>query len=206
MRGAMPDPGAPHSSSKPFAPDQVAGDYEIKTELGRGGMGVVYRARQILLNRIVALKILTNDYGPDEVAQFLAEGQTVAGLHHPNILEIYEVGEIEGAPFFSMEFVESGSLADQLRTGPIDERDAALVSIGVARAVDYAHRKGVVHRNLKPANILLDPNDVPKIADFAIATSRDVGAAADVYSLGAILYEMLAGRPPFLSDAVSPAF
>jgi predicted Ser/Thr protein kinase len=246
---AMPDPNTPRPSSKPFAADQVVGDYEIKGELGRGGMGVVYRARQISLNRIVAVKMLTGHYGPDELARFLAEAETAAGLHHTNIVQIYEVGEIDGAPFFSMEFIESGSLADQLRTGPIEERAAVQVLIGVARALHFAHRNGVVHRDMKPANILLDPDDVPKVADFGIAkrltansaltqsgavigtptymapeqargTSRDVGAAADVYSLGAILYEMLAGRPPFLpddsetaltvrvitEDAVSPAF
>jgi hypothetical protein len=212
-------------------------------------MGVVYRARQITLNRIVALKMLTGHYGPDELARFLAEAETAAGLHHTNIIQVYEVGEMEGAPFFSMEYVESGSLADRLRSGPIEDREAAQLLISVARALHFAHRNGVVHRDMKPANILLDPEGVPKVADFGIAkrltansaltvsgavigtptymapeqakgTSRDVGAAADVYSLGAILYEMLAGRPPFLpedsetaltvrvitEDAVSPAF
>ena len=245
----MPKPDVPHPSSKPFEPGRVVSDYEIKGELGRGGMGVVYRARQISLNRIVALKMLTGHYGPEELTRFLAEAETAAGLHHTNIIQIYEVGEIDGAPFYAMEFIESGSLADQLRTGPIDERDAAQLLISVARALHFAHRNGVVHRDMKPANILLDPEDVPKVADFGIAkrltanssltlsgavigtptymapeqargTSRDVGAAADVYSLGAILYEMLAGRPPFLpednetaltvrvitEDAVSPAF
>jgi hypothetical protein len=212
-------------------------------------MGVVYGARQITLNRIVALKMLTGHYGPDELTRFLAEAETAAGLHHTNIIQVYEVGEMEGAPFFFMEYVESGSLADRLRSGPIEEREAAQLLISVARALHFAHRNGVVHRDMKPANILLDPEGVPKVADFGIAkrltansaltlsgavigtptymapeqakgTSRDVGAAADVYSLGAILYEMLAGRPPFLpddsetaltvrvitEDAVSPAF
>jgi hypothetical protein len=245
----MRDPNVPHPTSKSFAADTVVGDYEIKGELGRGGMGVVYRARQITLNRIVGLKMLTGHYGPDELTRFLAEAETAAGLHHTNIIQIYEVGEMEGAPFFSMEYVESGSLADRLRGGPIEERQAAQLLISVARALHFAHRNGVVHRDMKPANILLDPEGVPKVADFGIAkrltansaltlsgavigtptymapeqakgTSRDVGAAADVYSLGAILYEMLSGRPPFLpedsetaltvrvitEDAVSPAF
>src|ERR1700753_2429931 len=142
----MPDPNPPRPSSKPFTADQVVGDYEIKGELGRGGMGVVYRARQISLNRIVALKMLTGHYGPDELARFLAEAETAAGLHHTHIVQIYEVGEIDGAPLFSMEFIESAALAAQLRTGPIEERDAAQVLIGVARALHFAHRNGVVHR------------------------------------------------------------
>lgn len=212
-------------------------------------MGVVYRARQTKLNRIVGLKMLTGHYGPHELTRFLAEAETAAGLHHTNIVQIYEVGETDGAPFFSMEYIESGSLADRLRSGPMEEREAARLLISVARALHFAHRNGIVHRDMKPANILLDPEGVPKVADFGIAkrltansaltlsgavigtptymapeqakgTSRDVGAAADVYSLGAILYEMLAGRPPFLpedsetaltvrvitEDAVSPAF
>jgi len=245
----MRDPNAPRPTSKSFAADTVVGDYEIIGELGRGGMGVVYRARQITLNRVVGLKMLTGHYGPDELTRFRAEAETAAGLHHTNIIQIYEVGEMEGAPFFSMEYVESGSLADRLRGGPIEDRQAAQLLISVARALHFAHRNGVVHRDMKPANILLDPEGVPKVADFGIAkrltansaltlsgavigtptymapeqakgTSRDVGAAADVYSLGAILYEMLSGRPPFLpedsetaltvrvitEDAVSPAF
>ena len=249
MLGTMPEPGAPHPSSKPFASGKIAGNYEIEGELGRGGMGVVYRARQISLNRIVALKMLTGHYGPEELKRFLAEAEIAAGLHHTNIVQIYEVGEIEGAPFYSMEYIESGSLADQLKTGAIDEREAAKLLISVARALHFAHKKGVIHRDMKPANILLDPDDVPKVADFGIAkrltansrltqsgavigtptymapeqargTSRDVGAAADVYSLGTILYETLTGRPPFVpedsetaltvrvitEDAVSPAF
>ncbi|MEY2494641.1 MAG: eukaryotic-like serine/threonine-protein kinase [Verrucomicrobiota bacterium] len=246
----MPDPSTPvPPAGKPFAVDRVIGGYEIKGELGRGGMGVVYRARQATLNRVVALKMLTGHYGPDEHTRFLAEAETAAGLHHTNIIQIYEVGEVDGAPFFSMEYVESGSLADRLRSGPMEARDAAQLLISVARALHFAHQNGVVHRDMKPANVLLDPEGVPKVADFGIAkrltanaaltlsgaiigtptymapeqakgTSREVGAAADVYSLGAILYEMLAGRPPFLpgesetaltvrvitEDPVSPAW
>lgn len=226
----MPDPRPPHPPApKTFAAGRVVGEYEIIGELGRGGMGVVYRARQSTLNRIVGLKMLTGHYGPEELRRFLAEAETAAGLHHTNIVQIYEVGEFDGAPFYSMEYVESGSLADRLRNGPMEDREAVQLLISVSRALHFAHRNNVVHRDMKPANILLDPEGVPKVADFGIAkrltanaaltlsgaiigtptymapeqakgTSRDVGAPADVYSLGAILYETLAGRPPFLPD------
>ena len=228
----MPDPLATPPNRRP-QPKATAGSniggYEIERELGRGGMGVVYLARQIKLNRRVALKMLTGHYGPDELARFMAEAETAAGLHHGHIAQIYEVGEFDGAPFFSMEYIEAGSLADRLRQKPIAPRETAQLLIQVARALHFAHQNGVVHRDMKPANILLDPDGVPKVADFGIAkrltddtkltisgaiigtptymapeqakgTSRHVGPAADVYSLGAILYEMLAGRPPFLPE------
>ncbi|PWT92074.1 MAG: hypothetical protein C5B55_06990, partial [Blastocatellia bacterium] len=225
------------------------GDYEIQSELGRGGMGIVYLAVQTELNRLVALKMLTGHYGPDELQRFLEEAETAAGLSHTNIAHIYEVGEHDGTPFFSMEYVECGTLADRLRKEPLDPREAAELMISVARALHHAHHNRVVHRDMKPANILIDQDGVPKVADFGIAKrldedsqltrtgavigtptymapeqakglSRHVGPAADVYSLGAILYEMLAGRPPFLpedsetpitirvltDDPVSPAF
>jgi serine/threonine protein kinase/Tfp pilus assembly protein PilF len=208
---------------------RVIGGYEIEGELGRGGMGVVFRAWQRKLNRLVALKMLTGYYGPPELKRFFAEAETAAALHHANIVHIYDVGEHEGAPFFAMEHVEGGSLADRLRAGTLTARETAQLLIPVARALDFAHKNNVVHRDMKPANILLDPQGVPKVTDFGIAkrltaesaltlsgavigtpvymapeqargTSRDVGAAADIYSLGAILYEMLAGRPPFLPE------
>ena len=208
---------------------RTVGGYEIEGELGRGGMGVVYRAWQRKLNRVVALKMLSGYYGPVELKRFFAEAETAAGLHHTNMVHIYDVGEHEGAPFFAMEFVEGGSLADRLRAGALPPREIAQLLISVARALEFAHQNHVVHRDMKPANILLDPQGIPKVTDFGIAkrlsaesamtlsgaiigtpvymapeqargTSRDVGAAADIYSLGAILYEMLAGRPPFLPD------
>lgn len=205
------------------------GGYEIEGELGRGGMGVVYLARQVELNRHVALKMLTGHYGPDELHRFLEEAETAAGLSHTNIAHVYEVGEHEGAPFFSMEYVENGSLADRLRKELPPPQETAELLISVARALHFAHQNGVVHRDMKPGNVLLDQDGVPKVADFGIAKrlgdetkltrsgavigtptymapeqakghSRHVGPAADIYSLGAILYEMLTGRPPFLPD------
>ncbi|MDP9004744.1 MAG: protein kinase [Verrucomicrobiota bacterium] len=223
-----PTPFAPRGPS-PKAAGHVFGGYEVEAEVGRGGMGVVYRARQQKLNRTVALKMLTGHYGPDELTRFLAEAETAAGLHHTNIVHIYDVGENGGAPFYSMEFIETGSLADRLRKGILPVREAVQLLISIARALQFAHRNGVIHRDMKPANVLLDPEGVPKVTDFGIAkrlasdsaltlsgviigtptymapeqakgTSRNVGAAADIYALGAILYELLAGRPPFLAE------
>jgi len=213
----------------PGKPLKEFGDYEIQSELGRGGMGIVYLAKQKNLNRRVALKMLTGHYGPDELRRFLEEAETAASLSHTNIAHIYEVGEHEGTPFFSMEYVDGGTLADSLRKELPSPRNAAELLISIARALHHAHENGVVHRDMKPANVLLAVEGVPKVADFGIAkrlnddskltrtgavigtptymapeqaqgNSRHVGPPADVYSLGAILYELLAGRPPFLPE------
>ena len=224
----MPEETAPPANSRK-PPLTAFGGYEIEAELGRGGMGVVYLARQTRLNRLVALKMLTGHYGADELERFRAEAETAAGLHHTNIAHIYEVGEHEGAPFYSLEYVAGGTLADRLRKGMLNPREAAQLLIQVARALHFAHQNGVIHRDMKPANVLLDTDGVPKVADFGIAkrlkqdtnltvsgavigtptymapeqakgSSRHAGPTADIYSLGAILYEMLAGRPPFLPE------
>ena len=211
-------------------PPERFGDYELIGEVARGGMGVVYRARQVTLDRIVALKMilagrLADD---DDVQRFRREAEAAARLQHPNIVAIFEIGEIEGQHFFSMEFISGISLSRKLADGPVDGRQAANYVRSIARAVHHAHRQGIIHRDLKPSNILLDADDEPHITDFGLAKRlggdrdrtrtgavlgtpsymapeqaqgrRDIGPAADIYGLGAILYELLTGRPPFQAE------
>ncbi len=202
--------------------------YEIDGELGRGGMGVVYRARQLGLNRAVALKmILAGAHaGAMELERFRIEAEAVARLQHPNIVQIYEVGETGGLPYFSLEFIDGGGLDRRLDGTPWPVRDAAALVESLARGIHEAHRKGVVHRDLKPGNVLMTREGQPKITDFGLAKrldsgegqtqsgsilgtpsymapeqaggqTRQIGPASDTYALGAILYELLTGRPPF---------
>jgi WD40 repeat protein/tetratricopeptide (TPR) repeat protein/tRNA A-37 threonylcarbamoyl transferase component Bud32 len=206
----------------------VVPGYEILKELGRGGMGVVYQARHLKLGRVVALKMVLagGHAGPEDLARFLAEAEAVAALQHPHIVQLHDFGEHEGLPFFTLEFVPGGSLADKLNGMPLPPKEAARLVEQLARGVHYAHGKGIVHRDLKPANVLLAEGGTPKVTDFGLAKraevgtgltasgailgtpsymapeqaggkTRDVGPAADVYALGAILYECLTGRPPF---------
>jgi serine/threonine-protein kinase len=215
------------------APPELPG-YEVQEELGRGGMGIVYRAWDRRLNRPVALKmLLAGAYArPQECERFRREAQAEAGLRHPNIVQVYDVGEVDGRPYFTMELVEGGSLAQRLHGGPLAVSHANDLVATLAEAVQAAHDRGIVHRDLKPANVLLTPDGVPKITDFGLARRLDdapgltqsgvmlgtpsymapeqtrggaqvVGTAADVYALGAILYETLTGRPPFRADTAA---
>lgn len=201
--------------------------YEIIELLDRGGMGVVYRARQCQLNRFVALKMLSGVHCPaDRIARFRTEAESVAQLHHPNIVQIYDVGECAGRPFYAMELVEGGTLAAKLAETKFSSRNSAAFIETLARGIHVAHVRGIVHRDLKPANVLLTEDGTPKIADFGLAKRLDddssqtrtgeilgtpsymapeqadgkpaeIGPAVDVHALGAILFEMLAGEPPF---------
>ncbi len=204
------------------------GDYEVIAEIARGGMGVVYRARQTRLNRVVAVKmILQGQLASDgDIQRFYSEAEAAARLEHPGIVPIYEVGEYEGQHYFSMGFVDGESLADRVRRGPLPARDAATLMHEVAEAIEYAHQHGIVHRDLKPGNILLTSDGHPRVTDFGLAKAieqdsgltasgqilgtpsymppeqaagriREVGPLSDVYSLGAVLYCLLVGRPPF---------
>ncbi len=181
-------------------------DYELLQEIGRGGMGVVYKARQISLDRIVAVKmLLCGRFSSGEfVGRFIDEAKAVARLHHQHIVAIYEVGQLDGQHFFSMEYVEGKNLSELARDGLLSARRAAGYVKIIADAVHYAHQQGLLHRDLKPSNILIDAADQPRITDFGLAKQikSEVGVASDVYALGATLYYLVMGRPPFLGETV----
>lgn len=206
-------------------------NYELLESIGEGGMGVVYKARQRGLNRIVALKMIRSGSlaSESEVKRFRSEAQAAARLQHPNVVAIHEVGEHEGRPFFTMDFIEGQNLAQVAQGTPLAAERAARYVHTIAEAVHCAHQLGILHRDLKPANILLDRNDQPRITDFGLAKRfdtdseftasgailgtpsymppeqasgqrKEIGPASDGYSLGAILYDLLTGRPPFRAE------
>jgi WD40 repeat protein/tRNA A-37 threonylcarbamoyl transferase component Bud32/tetratricopeptide (TPR) repeat protein len=233
---APPKSASPSARGKPAAgvpPLMRFGDYEIQSEIARGGMGVVYKARQIKLNRTVALKmILAGQFASEEdVQRFYSEAEAAAKLDHPGIVPIYEVDEFDGRHFFSMAFIDGQSLAQRTNLGPLPPREAAQLMKQVADAVHFAHEHGVIHRDLKPRNILLTADGQPKVTDFGLAKRvgdgsdltvsgqaigtpgymppeqaagrlTQIGPKSDVYSLGGVLYCLLTGRPPFQSSSI----
>ena len=213
------------------SPGSWFGSYELIEQIGEGGMGVVYKARQRTLNRIVALKMMRSGSlaSESEVKRFRSEAQAVARLQHPNVVAIHEVGEQDGQFFFSMDYIEGKNLAEVVRRTPLPAERAARYVKTIAEATHYAHERGILHRDLKPANVLIDASDQPRITDFGLAKHietdsdltvsgavvgtpsymppeqaagrrKEIGPASDVYSLGAILYDLLTGRPPFRAD------
>jgi serine/threonine-protein kinase len=243
----MPDsimPSAVDSHEQPTQPDltvhrddacpviQRVGDYELLYELGRGGMGVVFKARDVKLNRNVAVKMILPSSMPDatDLERFRTEASAAARLSHPNIVAVHAVGQQDDRWFYCMELIDGPSLSKRLKDGPLPCWTAARYMLGVARGIDHAHKNGVLHRDIKPANILLDADDQPHVADFGLAKqmtrdrggctrtgavlgtpsymapeqasgAKEIGPACDIYGLGALLYELLTGRPPFKAES-----
>jgi mono/diheme cytochrome c family protein len=223
----MVTPAAGGAAGSEFLPLPVIPGYEVVRVIDQGGMGVVYEARQVDLGRTVAVKMISaGGLGPKVVSRFRLEAEAAAQLQHPNVVQIFEVGQVNGHPFFSMEYVAGGSLAQLVARQRLSHRQAAELTATLARAVHAAHERGIVHRDLKPSNVMLTADGTPKIADFGLAKRIDqdlahthtgevmgtlsymapeqaegrkgqIGPVTDVYALGAILYELLTGKPPF---------
>lgn len=219
------DPGTSTNSGQ-ITPGEIFDEYELIEEIARGGMGVVYKARHRQLNRVVALKMILSGQlaSADDVERFHREAAAAANLDHPGIVPIYEIGQCDGRHFFSMKLIEGGSLSQQLASIARDQRSVVSLIEKIARAVHYAHQRGVLHRDLKPGNILLNESGDPLITDFGLAkqvegdshltqsgaivgtpaymppeqaaAEKDITTAADIYSIGAILYQALCGKTP----------
>jgi WD40 repeat protein len=222
------------SAGTPATPSvRQLGDYDLLEEIARGGMGIVFRARQRSLGRIVAVKILLGGHFADATARarFQEEAAAAAALQHPNIVAIHEIGDHEGLPYFSMDYIEGQTLAQLVRDGPLPPHRAAGYVALIAEAIEYGHRQGVLHRDLKPSNVLVDAFDQPRVTDFGLAKRTSgstpditltgqmlgtpayaapeqagrtgaVGPGSDVYSLGALLYHLITGRSPFQGDTI----
>ena len=237
---AHPPSSVPQGSTPDHEPLPRFGDYELLELLARGGMGVVYKARQISLNRLVALKMIQAGVlaSPAEVKRFHTEAEAIAHLQHPNIVAVHEIGEHDGQHYFTMDYVAGRTLAEVVRDGPLPAVRAATYVKTIATAVHYAHQHGIIHRDLKPANIILDEHDQPRITDFGLAKRLSdsqlstlnpqltlsgqvlgspnylppeqaepkrgaIGPPSDVYALGAILYHLVTGRPPFQAESLT---
>jgi serine/threonine protein kinase len=232
-----PPPDAPTLSGRGNPPPgdlpQVFGRYRIEAQLGRGGMGAVYLARDTQLGRKVAIKIPSAEALADEVlrARFFREAEAAAAMAHPNICPVYDVGEIDGVPYLTMAFIEGEPLSRRLQAGPLDPAVAVALVRTLALALHEAHARGIVHRDLKPGNVMIDARGEPVLMDFGLARRADaaqltqegevlgtpaymppeqmrgevaaMGPASDIYSLGVLLYELLAGRTPFEGDLLS---